>query len=120
MRIALRLSTVAAVTAAAFALAAPAVAAYDSPTLRVDNPSERISGGGTVTVRLNVARGDDPTFRFSIYIPQGYTGNLTPAAGTEIGTVSARAQSLASADIVVPLTGVLRTDAPTNYRASAA
>src|SRR5687767_9638729 len=107
MRNALRLVTLGAVTAAAFALAAPATAAYDSPMLRVDNASERISGGGTVRIRLTVDRGDDPTARFVIYIPQGYTGNLTPAAGTQIGTVGARAQSLASPDIIVPLEGVL-------------
>lgn len=116
----LRLVSTAAAGVAALALAAPALAAYDSPTLRVDNTSEQISGGGTVRLNLSVARTDDPTFRFSIYIPQGYTGNLTPAAGTQIGTVRASAQLLASPDVVLPLQGVLRTDSPAKYLTAAA
>ena len=116
MRTALKLLTAGTTAVAALAFSATAFAAYTSPTIRVDNPSERIAGAASpVTINLTTAREDDPTARIAVYIPQGYTGNLVPAAGTQIGTVRARAQSLPSPDIVVPLEGVLRADAPANY-----
>ena len=116
MRDALKLLTVCASAAAALVLSAPALAAYTTPTIRVDNPSERIAGPASpVTVNLTVAREDDPTARIVLYIPQGYTGTLTPAAGTQIGTVRASASPLASPEVVLPLEGVLRADAPANY-----
>ena len=120
MRDALKLLTVCGSAAAALVLSAPALAAYTSPTIRVDNPSERIAGPASpVTINLTTSREDDPTARITLYIPQGYTGTLTPAPGTQIGTVRATAQPLASPEIALPLQGVLRADAPANYLAAA-
>jgi hypothetical protein len=121
MRNALKLLIVAATGSAALALAGPALAAYGSPTLRVDNPSERISGAASpVTAHLTIDRADDATFRFDLYIPQGYTGNLLPAAGTQIGTVNASAQSIADPNVIIPLEGALRVDTLANWAAAAA
>jgi hypothetical protein len=109
MRTVLKLLIFAATSSTALALAGAALAAYTSPTIRVDNPSERISGPASpVAVHLTVDRGDDPTAVIDVFIPQGYTGNLTPAPGTQIGTATVRAQSLASPDVIVPLEGVLQ------------
>lgn len=112
MRNALRLSIVGAVTAAAFALAAPALAAYDSPTLRIDNPSESVSGGGAVTMRITTAREDDPTARVVIYVPKGYTASLVPPVGTVIGPIQAQ---IAAGELVVPAEGQIRADAVANW-----
>lgn len=120
MRNTLKLLTASTTTVAALVFAAPAFAAYNSPTISIDNPSERIAGPASpLTINLTAARGDDPTFRIDIYIPQGYLGNVTPPAGTQIGTVRASAQSLPSPDIVVPLEGVIRTDLVENHAAVA-
>lgn len=116
MKTALKLLTAGATSAVALVFVAPAFAAYNSPTIRVDNPSERIAGPASpVVVNLTAARDDDPTARMAVYIPHGYTGTLAPPTGTQIGTVRLNAQSLTSPDIVVPVEGVIRTDSPANW-----
>lgn len=120
MRNALKLLTAGATTVSALVFIAPALAAYNSPTISIDNPSERVAGAASpITINLTTAREDDATARIAVYIPQGYTGTLVPAAGTQIGTVRASAQSLASPDIVIPLEGVLRAEALATFLAEA-
>src|SRR5688500_15212238 len=100
-----RLLAVAAGALGALALAAPAMAAYTSPRLSITNPDERTSGGGRVTIRFAQAREDDATFRLQFYMPQGYTTNVIPTAGQDLGTAEAIVNATAiSPDALVPVT----------------
>jgi hypothetical protein len=101
-----RLLAVSAIALGALALAAPALAAYGSPRLRIMNPDEKTSGGGRVTIHFEAAREDDATFRFQIYVPDGYTTSLVPQAAQNLGTVAAVINATAiSPDALVPVTG---------------
>jgi hypothetical protein len=102
----LRLVAVAATAVGALAVAAPALAAYSSPRLRIMNPDEKTSGGGRVTIQFEQAREDDPTFRLQFYVPQGYTTSLVPTAGQNLGTIAAVINATAiSPDALIPVTG---------------
>jgi hypothetical protein len=111
MRRVFRLAALAAGTVGALALAAPAMAAYTSPRLSITNPAETTSGGGQLTIRFAQAREDDATFRLQFYVPQGYTGNVIPTAGQDIGTAEAIVNATAiSPDALVPVTGRILGD----------
>jgi hypothetical protein len=118
MKSAIRLLIVAGVTLGALVFGGTAMAAYTTPRLEIVNPSERLGGGGPLTIRVSVARADDATFRLAIYIPQGYVTSLVPAAGRpQIGTLSGRIQVGAiSPDAEAPFTGrILGDNQPQNY-----
>ena len=119
MKNAVRVVSASAAAATALVLTGPASAAYTSARLVIENASERTSGGGPLTIAVSTSRTDDPTARFVIYIPHGYVARLTPPVGQQIGTVTARASSLADPNIIIPLRGVLRADNPANYAATA-
>jgi hypothetical protein len=100
--------------AALLALAGPgsALAAY-TPRLIVSHAA------GASTIQIQVPRDDDATARVLFYAPLAYQATLTQAAGTQIGTVQATVQAKAiSADAILPLTGVVRTDNPANFAAN--
>jgi hypothetical protein len=80
--------------------------------LLVDNASEAVSGGGRLTLRVATAREDDPTARVTFYVPPGYTASLVPAAGTQIGSITAQ---IAAGDLVVPGNGPVRGDVVANW-----
>lgn len=111
MKRTLRLVAVSAVALGALAIAAPAMAAYTSARLRIVNANEKTSGGGQVTIHFEAAREDDATFRFQVYVPQGYTSSLVPQAGQAVGTVAAVINATAiSPDALVPVTGNITGD----------
>lgn len=111
MRRVFRLVAVAAGALGALALAAPAMAAYTSPRLAITNPDEKTTGGGRVTIRFAQAREDDATFRLQFYVPQGYTTNVIPTAGQDLGTADAIVNATAiSPDALVPVTGRILGD----------
>lgn len=125
MKKAIRLLTVAGVTFGALVLSGTAMAAYTTPRLEILNPSERLGGGGPLTIRVTQARADDATFRLVIYVPQGYVTSLVPAAGMpQIGTLSGRIQVGAiSPDAEAPFTGRILGDStytPQEYPQGAA
>jgi hypothetical protein len=118
MKRAVRLLTVAGAMLGALVFSGTAMAAYTTPRLEIVNPSERLGGGGPLTVRVTVSRADDATFRLAIYIPQGYVTSLVPPAGMpQIGTLSGRIQVGAiSPDAEAPFTGrILGDNQPQNY-----
>jgi hypothetical protein len=95
---------------AALAFAGTAMAAY-TPKMAIRNPSDATGTAGPLTIHVEQPRTDDATFRLVLYVPQGYTGNLVPADGAAIGTVTATAQANAiSPDAVLELTGTITGD----------
>jgi hypothetical protein len=114
----LRLLAVAGATLGALVLSGTAMAAYQSPRLEILNPSERVGGGGPLTIRVSQDRADDATFRLVIYVPQGYTSSLVPQEGQQIGTAQAQINATAiSPDAIVPVTGRIVGDnfTPADY-----
>ena len=106
----LRLAAPAGAALAALAFAGSAMAAY-TPKIAVKNPSDAAGAAGPLTIHVEQPRTDDATFRLVLYVPQGYTGNLVPAEGATIGTVTAQAQANAiSPDAVLELTGTIAGD----------
>ena len=102
----LRLLAVSATALGTLALATPALAAYNSPRLRIMNPDEKTSGGGRVTIQFEQVREDDATARVTIYVPQGYRTSLIPQAGQNLGSAAAVVNATAiSPDALVPVTG---------------
>ena len=82
-----------------------ALAAYTSPSLRVTD--DRTS----TTIRYTVSAADDPTAKLTFYAPTGYTANLTAAAGTTLGTVTAQGTATDLAGALLPLTGTVQARA---------
>ena len=90
----------------ALAFTGSALAAFGSPRLVIQNPNEKVSGGGAVTITYRQAREDDALFRVQIYIPQGYTTSLVPQAGQSVGDVAAVINATQiSQEALVPVTG---------------
>jgi hypothetical protein len=106
MKNALRFLVLAWTATLALAFAGAASAAFTSPKLTI----ESASGGGLV-IRAEQAREDDAPFQLIIYVPLGYTGQLVPQEGAQLGTVTARAQANAiSPDAILELTGGITGD----------
>ena len=107
----LRALLVGSAAAAALGFAGPASAAFTSPRLVIDNPNEKVSGGGAVTITYRQAREDDALFRVQIFVPQGYTTSLVPQAGQNLGSVAAVINATAiSQEALVPVTGSIVGD----------
>jgi hypothetical protein len=118
MKQALRLVAVACAALGALVLSGTAMAAYTTPRLEIINPSERVGGGGPLTIRVQQTKEDDATFRLVIYVPQGYTSSIVPQEGQQIGTASAQVNATAiSPDAIVPVTGRIVGDnfTPADY-----
>lgn len=119
----LRLLAVAGAALGALVLSGTAMAAYTTPRLEILNPSQRLGGGGPLTVRVTQNRADDATFRLLIYVPQGYVSSLVPQDGQQIGTVNATINATAiSPDALVPVTGRIIGDSsitPADQQAAA-
>ena len=118
----LRLLVFAVAATAALALSGTAMAqSYTSPRLVVDNPSERVSGGGPVRISVSVARTDLPTAQVRIYVPTGYNVSLVHPAGTQLGTVSGQVNATAAGpDVVIPVEGPIQAQPAANFTAPAA
>ena len=102
---ALRTAIVGCVAIAALALTGSALAAFESPTMAVQGPNN-LRQQGEVVIVLNQRREDDAPFRVTIFVPQGYGFTIQTTAGTQLGTVAARAQANAiSPEAVIELNG---------------
>ena len=93
--------------------AGTALAAYNSPQLRVTD------AGTAVTIRYSVSATDDPTAKLTFYAPTGYTASLNAAAGTTLGTVTAQGTATDLANALLPLTGTVQARAATGTFTSA-
>jgi len=114
----LRTALVAFVSALALAFAGSALAAY-TPHLTVSHTPLTLGGGGTTDVTIAFDQADDATAKVTIYVPQGYTGTLGAAAGTQLGTIDASIIAFAiSPTQPLPLKGVITADDPAKYVAN--
>ena len=96
--------------------AASAMAAY-TPRFVVQNPSERVGGGGPITLQVNISKDDDATFRIQFFVPEGYGAELGKAPGTQMGSVTAQVNARAiSPDAIVPVTGTVTAADPAPFR----
>ncbi|MGI8421494.1 MAG: hypothetical protein ACR2MU_04420 [Gaiellaceae bacterium] len=112
MKKALRLALVACVSVIGLAVAGSALAAY-TPKLVVNQSVLRVSQGGGTTIHVLQSKNDSATAKATIYAPVGYRATLSQTPGTQIGTVTAKANATAiSADAVLPLDGVVKVADP--------
>ena len=115
MKTGLRAALIATVGAAALAFAGSALAAY-TPHLTISHTPLTLSGGGTTDLTISFDQADDATARATIYVPQGYTGTLGAAAGTQLGTIDASIlASQISPTQPLPLKGTIQADDPAKY-----
>ena len=71
-----------------------------------------VSHAGTATtIHVAVPPTTDPVAAIAIFVPTGYTLNLTQAANTNIGKVDATANGH-DVGLTLPLTGLVTTDSP--------
>jgi hypothetical protein len=106
---------VATAAALGLAFAGSALAAY-TPHLAITHTPLALAGGGTTDLTISFDQTDDATAKATIYVPQGYTGTLGVAAGTQIGTIDASIiASAISPTQPLPLKGVIQADDPAKY-----
>ena len=109
---------VAAAAALALAFTGNALAAY-TPRLAITHTPLTLAGGGATDLTISVDQADDATAKVTIYVPQGYTGTLGVAAGTQLGTIDASIIAFAiSPTQPLPLKGVIQADDPAKYVAN--
>jgi hypothetical protein len=106
---------VATAAALALAFAGSALAAY-TPHLAITHTPLTLAGGGSTDLTVSFDQADDATAKVTIYVPQGYTGTLGAAAGTQLGTIDASIIAFAiSPTQPLPLKGVITADDPAKY-----
>ena len=109
---------VAVAAALALAFAGSALAAY-TPHLAITHTPLTLAGGGATDLTISFDQADDATAKVTIYVPQGYTGTLGAAAGTQLGTIDASIIAFAiSPTQPLPLKGVITADDPAKYVAN--
>jgi hypothetical protein len=114
MRRFIRLAIAAGAVVSALAFSGSALAAY-SPSLTVT--SSRNAPGKPTAILLGHIQtaADDPTAKDTIYAPLGYGVNLSQAAGTKIGDVSARLILRGGGNAEVDVEGQVIADNPALY-----
>jgi hypothetical protein len=114
MRRFIRLAIAAGAVVSALAFSGSAWAAY-SPSLTVT--SQRNAPGAQTAILLGHVQtaADDPTAKDTIYAPLGYGVNLSQAAGTKIGDVSARIILRNAGNAEVDVEGQVVADNPALY-----
>jgi hypothetical protein len=106
MKSASRLVIFACAGLAALVVSGTALAAFTTPKLTISTPA-----GGGIAIRAEQTREDDAPFQLIIYVPTGYTAQLVPTEGAQLGTVVAQAQANAiSPDAILELTGQIVGD----------
>jgi hypothetical protein len=107
MKMSIRVVVLAAVAAlGALALAAPAMAVYTKPTLRITYT------GTTTNIVATADVNEDSTARSAIYVAAGTALTTNQAAGTVIGTAKAQVSALALGGALLPLEGNIVVAAP--------
>jgi hypothetical protein len=108
------------VLVAAFAVAALAVApsafAANSATISVTHDKMVLAGSKSTTIHITMPQANDPIAAINIFVPTGYTLNLSQAAGTTIGTVEAAAFSHTT-NLTLPLSGPVVVGNPSQFTA---
>jgi hypothetical protein len=110
--------TLAAATAVALALAGVALAA-NTASISVTHTPMASSSSQATTIHVKIPQATDPIARIAIYVPNGYTANLSAAAGATIGQVSASAFAHDNG-LVLPLSGAVVADSVAAHAADAA
>jgi hypothetical protein len=101
--------------------AGQAAAAYTTPRLTILNPSERVGGGGPLTLVLSQSRADEATHRVVVYAPLGYVSSLVPQVGQTLGRVDASFETPAQpSGAAVTASGAITAGDPAAYGQSAA
>jgi hypothetical protein len=95
------------------AFAGPALAAYN-PSLTIEQTSYKLGAPATADVFIAIGQDDDPTAKFTIFSPAGYSSNLTAAPGTKIGSVVAIVKAKALGGALLPLAGDVLVANPTD------
>jgi hypothetical protein len=115
MRRFIRLAIAAGAVVSALAFSGSALAAY-APSLTVT--SSRNAPGKPTSILLGhiQSAADDPTAKDTIYAPLGYGVNLSQAAGTKIGDVSARLILRSGGNAEVDVDGQVIADNPALYQ----
>ncbi len=119
MKKSIRLAVLTAMSAVALAAAGSAFAVY-TPTLAISPGNLTAGGAGANTIKFTSSAADDATFKITIYVPLGYTVNLSQAVGAKIGKVNAQIIAVALGGALLPLTGDIVVDDPAKYTAAAA
>lgn len=101
----------------AVAAAAPLAAASSALAANVASISVSQAGSAT-TIHLSVPQATDPIAAISIFVPTGYTANLSAAPNTNIGSVDATANGH-DVGLTLPLTGLVTTDSPAAHTSDA-
>jgi len=109
MRTRTRAAILAALAVATLALAAAALAA-NSAKIAVS------TAGTATTLHISVPQTTDPIAVITIFVPAGYTANLSAAAGTTIGQVNATAIGH-DVGLTLPLSGPVTADSPASHTA---
>ena len=113
MRTILRLLLLGCVATGSLALAGTALA--KTPQLLVKGSPATAASAETV-IEVKEVKEDAAPLRIGIYLPIGYTANITQAAGTQIGTVNADLQALLiSPDAIIQAEGTVLTADPAAY-----
>jgi hypothetical protein len=95
------------VCAATASLALAGNALAKTPQLIVKG-AQATGASATTTIQVKEAKTDAAPLEISIYVPMGYTANLSPAVGTQIGTVKYEIQPLTfSAEAVTDVDGTI-------------
>ncbi|MGZ4334021.1 MAG: hypothetical protein ACXVRJ_07075 [Gaiellaceae bacterium] len=110
-----RAALVTAAVGATLAFAGGAFAA-NTGTVAVWHSPMALGASGSTTIHVKLPQTTDPVAAINIYVPSGYTANLSQAAGATIGSVDAAAFSH-DANLTLPLSGAVTTDAPSNHTA---
>jgi hypothetical protein len=115
MRRFIRLAIAAGAVVSALAFSGSAWAAY-SPSLTVTSQRNAPSRPTAILLGHVQSAADDPTAKDTIYAPLGYGVNLSQAAGTKIGDVSARLILRQGGNAEVDVDGQVVADNPALYQ----
>ena len=89
-----------------------ATAVFAATALAANTATVSVTGAGTATtLHISVPQATDPIARIAIYVPAGYTANLSQAANTTIGTTEATANGH-DVGLTLPLNGPVTTTSP--------
>jgi hypothetical protein len=110
-----RLALLACVAAGALVFAGSALS-----TPRLIIGGQTALGSSQVSIQFLEEKTDASPARITIYAPAGYTGTVTAAAGTQLGTVHADLQALAiSPDAIISADGQIIADNPATHTTDA-
>jgi hypothetical protein len=108
-----RAALAAAAIGAMLAFAGGAFAA-NTGTIAVWHTPMVLGGSSSTTIHIRIPQTTDPIAADNIYVPSGYTLDLSTAAGSNIGSVDATAFSR-DTNLTLPLSGTVTTDTPSSH-----